>query len=79
MVQNLSSLRYSCGSCKTTWSRNYLTGWNEGYFADHPNTEEAELNKLRNALQTLMSDVDHLGHWIPDPCRLLVEDALNKK
>ena len=34
------------------------------------------LKTLENALKILMGDVDHLGHWIPDPCRRLVDDAL---
>lgn len=31
---------------------------------------------LENALKVLMGDVEHLGYWIPDPCRRLVDDAL---
>ena len=31
---------------------------------------------LENALKILMGDVNHLGHWIPNPCRRLVDDAL---
>lgn len=35
------------------------------------------VQKLENALKVLKGDVDHLGHWIPDPCRQLVDDALS--
>lgn len=31
---------------------------------------------LENALKVLKGDIDHLGHWIPTPCRRLVDDAL---
>lgn len=34
------------------------------------------LKTLENALKILMGEIDHLGHWIPDPCRRLVDDAL---
>jgi hypothetical protein len=30
MELNPRNLRYSCKSCGTTWSRNYLQGWNDG-------------------------------------------------
>jgi hypothetical protein len=39
---------------------------------------EARIAKLENALRVLIGDVDHLGHWIPDPCRRMVDDALTK-
>ena len=31
---------------------------------------------LENALKIFKGDVDSLGHWIPDPCRRLVDYAL---
>jgi hypothetical protein len=34
------------------------------------------MKKLENALKILKGDIDSLGHWIPDPCRRLVDDAL---
>jgi len=37
----------------------------------------ARCSTVENALKVLKADVDHLGHWIPDPCRKLVDDALN--
>lgn len=37
------------------------------------------VKKLENALKVLKGDVDYLGHWIPDPCRRLVDDALANK
>mgnify|MGYP001558673766 CR=1 FL=1 len=44
--------------------------------ADARMRDKAGSDKLRNALKVLLGDIDHLGHWIPDPCRRLVEDAL---
>lgn len=31
MRLNPSNLRFTCDECKTTWSRQYLKGWNDGY------------------------------------------------
>lgn len=35
MEINSATLRYTCTECKTTWSRNYLTGWNDAYQERH--------------------------------------------
>ena len=42
---------------------------------------DAELARFERAeairiLRTLKGDIDHLGHWIPDPCRKMVESFL---
>jgi hypothetical protein len=37
---------------------------------------ERKLAECRDALRVLLADVDHLGHWIPEPCRKKAEQAL---
>ena len=45
---NETTLRYTCAGCKTTWSRNYLTGWNDAYAelceGAHEALENLEIN-----------------------------------
>lgn len=33
-------------------------------------------NEAIRILRTLKGDLDHLGHWIPEPCREMVESFL---
>lgn len=35
-------------------------------------------NEAIRILRVLKGDIDHLGHWIPDPCRELVEQFLSE-
>lgn len=54
MEINQASLRYTCGGCKTTWSRNYLTGWNDAH---------AELcETVKDALEHLEVNIDIDGN-----------------
>jgi hypothetical protein len=35
-----------------------------------------ERDEAIRILRVLKSDVDHIGHWLPDPCRKMVESFL---
>lgn len=40
---------------------------------------EIERNEAIRILRVLKSDIDHMGHWLPDPCRKMVETFLSEK
>ena len=82
MMLDQSNLRYSCKSCGTTWSRNYLTGWNDGHLAKYrslvsivngrdiiPEDMLPAVDKLRAALYDnpcVLNDDDDGVHFLCD-------------
>jgi len=38
---------------------------------------QLERDAAVRVLRVLKSDIDHIGHWIPDPCREMVESFLS--
>lgn len=63
MRLNPSNLRFSCDGCGTTWSRQYLKGWNDGY------PEVMRDNPMRLSLE--ISDV----RWEYEDCLPEMEDS----
>jgi len=49
MEINPKTLRYTCSGCKTSWSQNYLAGWNDAYHETAQGIRDAldhlEINK----------------------------------
>ena len=45
----------------------------------HAERLERERDEAIRILRVLKSDIDHMGHWLPDPCRKMVEKFLSEK
>jgi hypothetical protein len=45
----------------------------------HAERLERERDEAIRILRVLKSDIDHMGHWLPDPCRKMVETFLSEK
>lgn len=76
MEMNPAELRYSCAACKTTWSRNYLKGWNDGFapMAKYGQTEKRE--PYPPIPEDMESSVDKLREALYDnPCCLGDDDG----
>lgn len=46
--------------------------------ADFARKMERERNSAIRVLRILKSDIDHMGHWLPAPCRKMVESFLTE-
>ncbi len=51
-------------------------GCNEGHLLDIMQKLERKSNEAIRVLRVLKGDIDHLGHWLPDQCRQMVEEFL---
>ena len=51
----------------------------EDFLRQHAERLERERDEAIRILRVLKSDIDHMGHWLPDPCRKMVEKFLSEK